>query len=212
MSARAAEKPKWRRRAEHRPDEILDAALAEFEQRGFDAARVEDIARRAGISKAAVYLYFDTKDAILRGLIEREVAPVAQRVKALAEAGANDPAGALRLLVAATMALISDKRIFAVPRIVLSVAGRYPDIAVFYREHVVEEALGAVKRLYRAGAERGVFRPCDPEIAARAIMGPMLIHGFYTHLLLGDPGKATPEERAAAHTEFLFNGLLAERS
>lgn len=212
MSARTVQKPKWRRRAEHRPDEILDAALAEFEECGFDAARVEDIAQRASISKAGVYLYFETKDSILRGLIEREVAPVAQRVKSLAEAGAGDPAGAIRMLIAAMTMLVSDKRMFAVPRIVLSVAGRYPDIAVFYREQVVEQALGAVKFLHRAGVEKGVFRPCDSDVAARAIMGPMLIHGFYTHLLLGSSGPLSPEERAASHTAFLFNGLLAEQS
>ena len=66
-------KPRWRRRADERPDEILDAALEEFTDRGFDATRVEDIAARAKISKAGVYLYFDRKEDILRALIEREV-------------------------------------------------------------------------------------------------------------------------------------------
>ncbi len=60
---------KWRRRAEARPDELLDAALDEFIARGFDAARVEDIAKRAGLSKGAVYLYFKSKEEVLRALI-----------------------------------------------------------------------------------------------------------------------------------------------
>jgi AcrR family transcriptional regulator len=209
MSAQPIRKPKWRRRAEHRPDEILDAALDEFECVGFDAARVEDIAQRAGISKAGVYLYFDTKEAILRGLIEREVAPVARRFRALARAGADDPTGSLKALVAAVTTFVSDKRSFAVPRIVLSVAGRYPDIAAYYRVNVVEQGFEAVKELHRAGVACGEFRRCDPSVAARAVIGPIFVHGFYTHLLLGDPGPLGLKERIAAHTDILLSGLKA---
>ena len=211
MGAEVSRKPKWRRRAEHRPDEILDAALDEFEQVGFDAARVEDIAQRAGISKAGVYLYFDTKEAILRGLIEREVAPVARRFRALAKAGIGDPAGSLKALVAAVATFVSDKRSFAVPRIVLSVAGRYPDIAVYYRINVVEQGFEAVKELHRAGVARGDFRPCDPDVAARTVIGPIFAHGFYSHMLLGDPGALELRERIAAHPDILFNGLTAAK-
>jgi AcrR family transcriptional regulator len=57
--------PKFRRRAEARPDEVLDAALDLFIEKGFAATRVEDIAKRAGISKGAVYLYFPSKEAII---------------------------------------------------------------------------------------------------------------------------------------------------
>lgn len=211
MGLQSAQKPKWRRRADCRPDEILDAALAEFEQSGFDVARVEDIARRAGISKAGVYLYFDTKDAILRGLIEREVAPVARRIRGLAEAGGDDPAASLRTLILAVTTMMSDRKIFAVPRIVLSVAGRYPDIAAHYRKNVVEEAFGAVKALHRAGVANGVFRAGESDAAARAVMGPIMMHAFFTHLLFGDAGKMTPKERAEAHADFLLNGLLASK-
>ncbi len=71
--------PRWKRRAALRPEEILEAALAEFTENGFEAARMEDIARRAGISKAGVYLYFPSKDALLEALIEAKVAPFARQ-------------------------------------------------------------------------------------------------------------------------------------
>lgn len=211
MGQPAREKPKWRRRAESRPDEILDAALVTFEKDGFDAARVEDIAKKAKLSKAGVYLYFDSKDAILRGLIEREVAPVARNLRSVAQAGMDDPVGALQRVAAAFTALASDKRKFAVPRIVLSVAARYPDIAQYYRENVLEQGLGAVAALIEAGVAKGVFRPCDPDIAARMLFGPILAHGLYTHFLHGDPGPLSPAERVEAHKDILFNGLLAQR-
>ncbi len=209
MSSAGRQQPKWRRRAESRPEEILDAALEVFERDGFDAARVEDIAKTAELSKAGVYLYFDTKDAILRGLIEREVAPVARNLRAVAEAGVEDPAASLRMIAAALTQLASDRKKFAVPRIVLSVAGRYPDIAAYYRENVVEQGLGAVKTLLEAGIRRGLFRRCDADIAARMLLGPIFIHGFYTHFLHGEPGPLSPEERVEAHMDILINGLRA---
>ncbi|MBZ0217025.1 MAG: TetR/AcrR family transcriptional regulator, partial [Fimbriimonadaceae bacterium] len=61
--------PKWRRRAEDRPNELMDAALELFMKKGFAATRVADIAARAGLSKGAIYLYFDSKEDILKGLI-----------------------------------------------------------------------------------------------------------------------------------------------
>lgn len=209
MSESAQQRPKWRRRAESRPDEILDAALKIFERDGFDAARVEDIAREAKLSKAGVYLYFETKEAILRGLIEREIAPIARNFRAMAEAGTEDPLKSLRMIMTALTEKVSEKRRFVVPGLILSLAGRYPDLAAYYRNHVVEQGLGAVKALIEAGIETGLFRACDAGIAARSLMGPIFIHGFYTHFLHGDPGPLTPEERVRAHADILLNGLMA---
>jgi AcrR family transcriptional regulator len=200
--------PKFRRRADARPDEILDAALAVFTEKGFEAARVDDIAARAGVSKGAVYLYFDSKDALLRGLIEREVAPSAARIRAVADAGAADPAATVRLLVATASALVANEKTFATPRIVLSVAPRFREIAIFYRERVIDEAIGAVARLIRAGVKRGVFRDVDADAAARMVMGPLLLYAMRRHVF-GARDKSTAEGRAAAHLDILLHGLAA---
>lgn len=216
MSAKAAEGPKWRRRAEQRPDEILDAALAVFERDGFDAARVEDIAAEAGLSKAGVYLYFNAKDDILRGLIEREVAPLAQRIRMLARSGIEEPVEGMRTLVLMLAAIVTGRRTFAVPRIVLSLAGRYPDIAAFYRKNVIDVGIEGIVELHRAGVRSGVLRDCDSEMVARSVMGPLLMHGFYTHLLLGEDGAGADSEdarsrRAWAQMDILMYGISAEQ-
>ncbi len=203
----AAPKPKFRRRAEARPDEILDAALAVFTEKGFDAARVDDIAARADISKGAVYLYFDSKEALLRGLIEREVAPVAQRLRALADAGGDDPTATLQLVIAAATHLVNEPRIFATPKLVLSVASRFAEIAEFYRKRVLDEAVGAIAALHRRGVKTGVFRDADSDTVARMVMGPIFIYAIRKHVL-GAKDRTTPQVRAAAHVEILFEGLV----
>ena len=91
MSNAVQRGPKFRRRAEARPDEVLDAALALFVEKGFAATRVEDIASRAGLSKGAVYLYFPSKEAILEGLVKRAVRPIADNALGFLENYAGDP-------------------------------------------------------------------------------------------------------------------------
>lgn len=197
---------RWRRRAGARPDEILDAALAEFEAQGFDAARVEDIAARAGISKAGVYLYFDSKAALLEALILREVAPVAARAEAIAAAGSADPPAALQAIATMAFTALANPRIFAVPRLVLSVSNRFPGIAARYRAEVIDRARGALITIVRAGIDRGDFRPVDAEAAVRIIVGPVMMEALLRHVfgardIIVDPPALVDLALSALRTE-----------
>lgn len=199
---------RWKRRAAARPDEILDAALNVFVAAGFDAARMDDIAAQAGISKAGVYLYFDSKQALLRALITREVAPIAAQIAGLAEAGKADPEGALRAMAAAAMSRLNDPRLFAVPRLMISVSNRFPDIAAQYRTEVVERAASALAGLVAAGTARGVFRPVDPHLAVRAIIGPVMFAALWRHVLDGADPVLT-QTTLEGQLDLLLNGLRA---
>lgn len=200
--------PKFRRRAEARAGEILDAALAVFTERGFDAARMDDIAAAAGVSKGAVYLYFDGKEALLRGLIEREVAPIAAHIEAAAHQGRDDPAGALRAIHAFAATVLSNPRAFQTPRLVLSVAGHFPDIGAYYRERVIEIGLAALTRLFRRGVALGVFRRTDAAAAARALIGPLLVEALRTHHLGATPARDAAK-RARESFDILMRGVAA---
>lgn len=195
------------RRAEARPDEILDAALAEFTDRGFDAARVEDIARRAGISKGGVYLYFQSKEALLKALIEAKVAPIAQQLAMLAQGGKADPLAALRLMARVAAARLQDASIIAVPRLVIGLSGRFPELADFYRTHVVERARGALEQLIEAGMKAGQFRRVDVRSVARAFIGPLFFEAMWTHVLRGESALTEPEKLIESQFDILLHGL-----
>ena len=130
---RSGTPPKFRRRAEARPDEILDAALALFSEGGFDATRMDDVARRAGLSKGAVYLYFPSKTALLEGLVRRAIVPVAEQ--------------------------FSDPAIAAVPKIVLREAITAPQIVRMYREEVLDRAIPVLTTVIATGVKDGHIRP-----------------------------------------------------
>lgn len=207
QSSRAS--PRWRRRAGARPEEILEAALAEFTERGFDAARMEDIAKRAGISKGAVYLYFASKEAVLRALIDAKIGPIAGQAEAIARAGADDPVGALKLVASAASMRLRDPQILAVPRLVIGLSARFPELADFYRTHVAERARAALESLIVAGIAKGVFRDVDPHAAARAFIGPIFFEAMWTHVLRGESTFADPEKLVESHLNLLFEGLRA---
>lgn len=209
MDAVTAQAPRWRRRAEARPDEILDAALAEFSENGFDAAKLEAIAERAGLSKGALYLYFDGKEAILKALIERHVAPVADAMRARAFEGLGDPAATLVAIVAGMIAAGRRPEIAAAPKIVLSVAPRFPGVAAYYREHVIEKAVAAMAALHRAGVATGVFRDADSELVARFVLGPFMMQVLFVHVFSGDEYDKSPDDVAAELTGLMLAGLGA---
>ncbi len=203
--APSADPRRWRRRAEARPDEILDAALAEFTAVGFDAARMEDVAKRAGVSKAAIYLYFESKAALLQALVLRAVGPVAARAEAMANAPVPDPEGALRAILGFALTQLSDPRVFAAPKIVLSIAIRFPEIAAFYRAEVIDRARAAIRTIVAAGIAQGQFKPIEPEAAVRLLMGPFLMEGLMRHIFETPPALAD----ASAVLDVVFDGLRA---
>lgn len=198
---------RWRRRAEARPEEILDAALAAFTEHGFEAARMEDIAKRAGISKGGVYLYFTSKTALLEALIEARVTPLARLAQTIAATGAQDPVQAMRMIAAAAAHRLGDPKVFAVPRLVISVAGQFPEIAQYYRTHVVDVALGALTQLIESAMAKGLLRRADARSAARAFIGPLLFEALFTHVLGGESALAHPEKLIEQHFDVWLNGL-----
>lgn len=198
-----------RRRPEARSSEILDAALAVFCENGFSAAKMDDVARRAGISKGAVYLYFKSKDAILEALIERSVGDLARNAAHIVEQfAAVDPVETYRNFLRTMFTAISDPAINAAPRIVFAEAGRKPELARYYRENVIDIGKSAIWALIEAGVARGEFRPIDREVAMRCIAGPAIAQLILTTIFaLPDDPQLDPAQLADDISDVVLNGL-----
>src|SRR5213078_506639 len=106
--------PKFRRRKADRPAEIVSAALAVFAEKGFAAAKLDEIARRAGVSKGAVYLYFETKEDIFRAVVAAHPGPLADLIRAV---------------VARVVGVIDTTPIGGVLKMVVAESGNFPQIA-----------------------------------------------------------------------------------
>lgn len=212
MDESVKKEPKFRRRAEARPDEVLDAAQALFARQGFAHTTVEAVARAAGLSKAAVYLYFPSKKALLAGLVRRAVTPVADAALGQMAEYRGDPRPVIRMALGMVVARVADPKVLAVPGIVLREAAVAPEMAQVYREEVLERVLPAMRALIAQGVAGGHIRAVDPDLTVRSIMGPVL-----AHLLLAEVFGITPEgglqmaRLLENHLSILFAGLEPEK-
>lgn len=201
--------PSRRRRPEARPEEILDAALAVFGEQGFAAARVEDIARRAGVSKGTLYLYFASKEAMLNALVEQSAGALALSVEQhVAQSAPEDPEAALRGLIRILITAMSSPKISAAPRLVLTEAHRFPELAIFYRSHVLDVMRRSMRALLTAAVARDTFRDVDFDAFVRLIAGPGLAHMALNNIFDLKPEKLTdPADLADAVADILLYGL-----
>jgi AcrR family transcriptional regulator len=125
--------PRARRAApEVRQADILDAALAEFSEHGFEGARVEDIARHARVSKGTVYLYYPTKQALFEALVRRDIAPRVELAAVFLKGYDGPLEPALLRIADMAAAAIEAGRLPIYPKLLIAEAGRFPELAAFY--------------------------------------------------------------------------------
>lgn len=212
MDAADTPSPKFRRRADARPDEVLDAAIALFAEKGYAATTVQEIATRAGLSKGAVYLYFPSKAAILEGLVERAISPVAQTALSHISGFSGDPRPLIAQILRMFAARLRDGDLLAVPRIIIHEAVAAPEIAQMYRRAVLDKAVPALTALIAKGVEGGFIRKVDPEMTVRSVVGPILVHVMMDEVFDLKPKEGLQIERLIDnHLAILLAGLAPEK-
>src|SRR3954462_4137403 len=134
--------PKFRRRKADRPAEIIEAAILVFAEKGFAAAKLDEIARQAGVSKGALYLYFETKEDIFRAVVARAIAPNMQAIRAMIAAHPGPIGDLLRLGAGRGGGLIESLPVGGVIKMVIGEAGNFPELARVWHDDLVAHALG----------------------------------------------------------------------
>jgi AcrR family transcriptional regulator len=167
--ARAKPRPRAdrRERSAERRQAILAAALDEFSQAGFAAARLDDVAKRAGVAKGTIYLYFRDNESLFQELVRSMLAPVIESIEALGSAGTSaDPLGAH--IIDLFMREIYETRRKEVIRLIMTEGRRFPQLAEFYYREVLARALASMRGLLRRAAARG-------EVPAALVDFPQLV-------------------------------------
>lgn len=207
QSPAKAAKPRWRRRKDDRPGEIVSAALDVFAARGFAAARLDDVAARAGVSKGTLYLYFPSKEALFKAVVRDMLLPNLSRAEKLL---ADDKAPTRMLLGAVLKGLVAvaGSRVGAIPKLVIAEAGNFPDLARFYVDEVVQRGMAMFARLIRRGVERGEFRAVDPIAATPILAAPIIAMALWKNVLEPHAKRTIdPEKFFDAYAAILFDGL-----
>lgn len=203
--------PRWRRRKSARPQEILDAALACFAEKGFAAARMDDIAERAGVTKGTIYLYFENKDAVFKALVREsigaQIAHVIESIRAYEGSSRDLLRNAVTMI--AHFAATSDRVVL--PKIIVAEVGNFPELARFYRDEIIDKGLGAMTSVIARGVERGEFRDVNPDHVARMMIAPILLSIFWrTTFAQFDSEPYDYLAFLKSHLDILLRGIAAE--
>jgi len=203
-------RPKWQRRAAARPEELLNAALDVFAEQGFARARLDDVARRAGVTKGTVYLYFDSKESLFRELVRTKVgSSIAAGEEFVRKFGGPTPellVGFIRRYWEVMMRPANAR----LARVLLSELGSFPDLARFYLKEV-QRVRSVIATIIERGVGRGEFRSVSSVFAARALQ-VLCVHlaqqqSFYH---ADDKTGFDDAEVIAGIIDLYLHGVLAE--
>jgi len=201
--------PKFRRRSADRPVEIVAAAMDVFAQKGFAAARLDDIAARAGISKGALYLYYATKEDIFHAVIRQAVAPNVAPIRAAIE-GFEGPFGAfLEAFMQLVPSILGRSQVGAIAKMIIGESRNFPELARDWHDEVIGPMLAALAAAVARAQARGEVKPGDPRFYAVQIASPFLLATLWRETFV--PVGAEPidlDALARQHLATLSAGLL----
>ena len=199
------------RRKEARPQELLDAALAVFVEKGFAAARTEEVAQLAGVSKGTLYLYYPSKEELFKAVVRQNLGSLIAQGEELASNFKGSSSELLSFLLHTWWQRLGTTPAAGIHKIVLSEVRNFPELAQFYTDEVIVPAdrlfCGCVQR----GIERGEFRPMPLHEVAHALMAPVIFMAIHRHSFGCCPVHGGVEVDPAAvlntHLDLVLRGL-----
>jgi AcrR family transcriptional regulator len=171
----SAPKPRWERRKDARPAELLAAALELFVEKGYAGTRLEDVAGRAGVSKGTLYLYFDNKEELFKAVVrESVVARISETAEQIGRfEGPSD--ALLEHVVRRWWTEYGDRTAGGISKLMMAESANFPEIARFFLEEVIEPWHELLATAIRRGIERGEFRPVSVEMNVQALAASLVM-------------------------------------
>lgn len=203
-------KPRWERRKDARPQELLAAALDLFVERGYAAARLDDVAARAGVSKGTLYLYFENKEELFKAVVREHLVSALAEAEDYIERSAGSSRDLLRTFILSWWERIGQTKLSGISKLMMAESGNFPDVARFYHDEVISRCNALIVGILERGIISGEFRPVDTINANLVIVAPIVMlmiwkHSFHSCRL--EPISA--EDYLDCYLDLLLNGLEA---
>jgi TetR/AcrR family transcriptional regulator len=199
------------RRKEARPGELLAAALDLFAEKGFAATRAEEVAAKAGVSKGTLFLYFPSKEDLFKAVVQENIAAHLREGFAELEHFTGSSAELVPYLMLAWWQRFGATKASGITKLMMSEASNFPELALFYQEHVVMPGRELIQRVIQRGIDRGEFRPVDLEYAVFSILAPMMFLIMWKHSMSFCCPQGTtidPEKYLRIQADIVVQGLL----
>lgn len=200
--------PRWQRRPEDRPDEIIAAATSLFGEQGFARTRLEDVAKRAGVSKGTLYLYFDSKEALFREMVRKNVVSVVEAAEQRYAEHKGTAREAVTDLVRQWWKVGGTQESACIHRLVGAELSNFPELGRFYFEEVVSRMRHLIETIMARGVASGEFRAVQHDYAIRGLPG-LVIHAINHQRFFAphDPNALDDAQVVEGLLDLFFNGV-----
>ncbi|MBX9870639.1 MAG: TetR/AcrR family transcriptional regulator [Burkholderiaceae bacterium] len=202
--------PRRERRKEARPGELLAAALELFVEKGYAATRSEEVARRAGVSKGTLFLYFASKEELFKAVVRENIAGRFAEWNTEFETFEGSTPEMLRYALMMWWERIGKTPAAGITKLMMSEAVNFPELAAFYQQEVIEPGHELIRRILQRGVDRGEFRPMDMEQAIYGVLAPMIFLMSWKHSFGACVSSAhllVPERYLEQQLQILLHGL-----
>ena len=201
---------KHARRKESRPGELLEAALDLFVEKGFAATRAEEVAARAGVSKGTLFLYFQSKEELLKAVVEKNISSHFKEWNAEFDKFEGDSASMVGLCMNLWWQRMGATKASGITKLMMSEAKNFPEIAAFYRQEVINPGQMLIRRILQRGIDRGEFREMDLDYAVYCIVAPVMFLMLAKHsagVCCSTQLELDPQKYIAAQLDAILYGL-----
>lgn len=202
---------RWERRKDARPQELLAAALDLFVERGYTAAKLDEVAARAGVSKGTLYLYFANKEDLFKAVIRESMMPVLDEADEIIDRHEGHSADLFREIMMGWWERIGNTPLAGITKLMMAEAGNFPEVAKFFYEEVVTRRNAMLVRMLERGIARGEFRPIDVQQTINVVAAPMVMLMLWNNSFGAchiEP--IDPEAYLQSCIDLLLNGLVQE--
>lgn len=209
MDCQLDSKPRWERRKEARPKELLASAIELFVERGFASTRLEDVARRAGVSKGTLYLYYANKEDLFKAVVRQTILPMIDDAETSVAEFDGHSAELLRHVILSWWVRIGSTKASGISKLILAEADNFPELARFYQEEVMTRRMRMISNMLERGIRRGEFRAIDVPQTAQVLIAPLLMLSTWKHTIAPcERCDLQPEAFLEAFLDITLHGLL----
>jgi AcrR family transcriptional regulator len=207
----ADETPSRQRRKEARPQELLQAALELFVEKGFAATRTDEVAQRAGVSKGTLYLYYPSKEELFKAVVRSNLgALIAEGQEAVGQFEGSS-SELLAFLMNTWWERVGNTEAAGIHKIVIAEVRNFPELAQFYADEVIVPADRLFSSAVQRGIDRGEFRPLPLHETALALMAPMIFAALHRHSIGACPVHiecgTDPRQMLRTHLDLVLTGM-----
>lgn len=208
-SSSDAQKCKWHRRPESRPQEILEAAVAVFAETGYERATIADVARRAGVSPSLVVHYFTCKSDLFGAAISDRFLNFVANEEAILASHRGPYRDLLHQLVRRFWDHVSAPYSIELALVVKAERANFPEAIRTVFQQLGERWRRLIEGTLEAGVQHGEFRLAGPHVAR--VIGAMVVGAVESTRCFGsfDRQPSTPDELWTALVALLDGGILA---